>query len=324
MLENHFGMIEKRQEIVMTLPKIVRSFTRGHSVASLRIFTCVWLVFILQVLSCTEDETNTSSLVLTPEKTVEKICDGTPDIRFFGAALIGGEVDPYTTLLWENGIHYILLDGNCKFYVYKQRNRRLYSGILSHEQAVDFVSTFRLNEWKQWVGNYCFVAVDAGGDYWNFMGETILVSSSNCTQDNHDEVEWLSEATRGQIEYLKGIGEVWSGDMRYVLYHEQHENPYELNEYNNAPLWPLSSIPSEIAHDEPNDFLKGEGEIATGDDSVVLHQLLESNLKGEIGVSIDNLDTFIGVRDDTGAFYKLYLRDANPYENKTGLLSCLP
>ena len=245
-----------------------------------------------------------------------EICDGRAGVRLAAVSGGGGLAPPGVDMLSENGWHYLLVSGQCEAWVLKEVAAPLRHLLLSREQARSLAREFRLGEWSS-------ITAAAGGcpdaPTVRFRFDKEEIAGGPCGLKTDHPIFIMSTALLMQVGNLYAAGVSTEADVRYLLGVEDPDAPRTGDAYRNAPLWPLSTPPDAVAvpTKELHSYRRGGSRHASNGEASLLRALRTSWLDGTIG---SKMSEFIPIVENDGARFRLYVRDASPWENASGLL----
>ncbi len=258
------------------------------------------------------------------------LCDGSDALRLIATrTLNGGMLAPGSGVAFENGTSFLLVRGDCRFWVYSGIFQPTRSGELTAAQRDRLIDALRLDRWADYMGDYTrgpafdypnqFVAfgvdaIDAPCSASKSGGRGCIRLSSGGT-DTTANVAWLEPSLRQQITQLEAEGTPVSGAIRYVLA-EQRSNGSSA--WSRPAMWPLGD-PATVALTEIDAmaYRAGESTLATGADAEALRSIWSRYLSGEVG---DRTMYEIIPVVSGSATYHLFVRDSLPLEDARGLL----
>jgi len=244
-----------------------------------------------------------------------EICDGSARVRLAALTGGGGLVHPGVYVLSENGWHYLLVSGQCEAWVLKEPTASLKHVMLSREQARSLARDFRVGEWSS-ITPASGGCSDAPTVRFRFDKDEVI--GAPCGLKPEHPVSAMDAAFRMQIETLHAAGSAAEWDVRYWLALEPTPPQSSDAYYRNAASWPLSSSPDAVAISfaEISRYQRGVGRHASAEEASLLRTLRTSWLDGAIGWRGSG---FIPIVGPDGARFQLYVRDASPWENASGL-----
>ncbi len=248
------------------------------------------------------------------------LCDGSQNVRF--AAQYGGTgtVKYGSQLLYENGLYFLAIDGQCRYWSQNSLFREVYTGVLTKEQANDVANRLRLSSWGLYVGHYQTGWCD--GPWARFRLDSEVISLGSACNGLHSS---------GGIQWLRD--EFMSINNEFVLSGSPAETPARFTlvaatdqliswpPYRNAPLWSLSAPIADLAltPEEATEYeylpVSERSHVFDADEARVLWEYAAMYRRGEIGVDYAQL---IPLRDADDNLYELFLRGTVPFEDENG------
>src|SRR6185312_12195818 len=95
------------------------------------------------------------------------LCDGSPGITFSALAVGGGQPQPGTQVMAENGYNFLIVEGDCHYWALQGMLAHVTTGRLSKDQARDVVEAFELDQWALNTGSTS--ASDAEGPTYHML-----------------------------------------------------------------------------------------------------------------------------------------------------------
>lgn len=247
------------------------------------------------------------------------LCDGSEGPRFQAQYGGSGQVLPGSQVLSENGHDFLVIDGQCHFWVQQEAFGDVRTGTLGDAEAARLVGDLRLEEWQGIAGRYQNSLCDGPWGLYRFDSYRVSVLPTCNGADSTKRVEWVRQAVRSAIESLHAAGTPAEGPVRYVLVSDPGEEfPPGSEAYRNAPLWPLETAAASLAISPmaANEYSAGQSRLSSGMDATRLRAIAVSYRGGEIGRTYYG---FIPIKDGEGRSYRFFVRDAIPLENDQGL-----
>ncbi|HEY8927176.1 MAG TPA: hypothetical protein VIU64_22490 [Polyangia bacterium] len=214
-------------------------------------------------------------------------------------------------MLGENGWEFLLVDGGCVGWVLPSSGQPLVRTVLSADDERQLATSLKLSTWSAIVppADGC---ADGPTNSFRF-GEQRLIGSG-CGSDAQSTWGQLNAAFSAQLERLASLGQLWGGDLHYLVLPEQNQT-----DPRPAVPWPLDTALSTVAlpEDQLFNYHPGMSQRATGDDATKLRAIrTTSNIPSSDGLTHD----FTRITDGSRTNYQLYIRDALPLEQENGLL----
>jgi len=265
-------------------------------------------VLLLALAAC-----SSSSSTPPPDgATAAGICDGSAAVRLAIQVSGGGPALPGNTMLSENGWRFLLVDGTCTVWVLKAFGDALVREALSADAEAQLATALKLSTWDR-IAPPTGSCPDAAGLSFRFDEQRL--SSSSCDFARDSPWGQLAAAADEQLDGFAAAGEVWAGDLRYLVL--QESTPTD----SRPPVaWPLDTAVEPLALDADQAFgYRAGGSLrATGDEAAKLRVIrtTAAAATATYGVPYD----FTRVMDARGGTYQLYIRDALPFEQDNGLV----
>jgi hypothetical protein len=246
------------------------------------------------------------------------LCDGTTSIRLAYVMGGGGQIEPASRVLSENGYRYLLVSGTCHYWVMEDVRADVREGDLSAEAAASLSTALRLGAWstaeKEARPPSCS---DGPSESLRFGDERVRVPPQCTSPTSAVPAAWLATILPATLDGLYGGGRPVSGNARFVLMKDSAGwSPLTAD---NAAQWPLATTAVTVARsrEQANAYEPGDADVASGDDAVML-KTLRRDLFAKSGFQYTG--GFIPVVDDDGLRYQLFVRDDIPVEDERGLL----
>ncbi|MCL2822832.1 MAG: hypothetical protein FWD57_02470 [Polyangiaceae bacterium] len=262
--------------------------------------------------------TSTDANSDVPPDPNRKLCSGnsgTTDIRFAAQTGSVGMASPGNQVLVENGYDFLAISDQCQYWVLTDKWADVRTGMLSPSQTGKLQEDLRIDNFPDYVGDYTIPLCD--GPWYRFrLGSEMVRIASTCFAANTSEsVMWLRDKVRDTEKSLHEDGTPIDGPVRFMLIVYPDWVGSNEFEFRNAPLWPLSTPPSEFAILEHETYDQA-GHWAVGDDADALRAIAVAFRNKEIGALAAG---YAPVLDSEGTQYGLFVRDTVPFENSEGL-----
>ena len=243
------------------------------------------------------------------------ICDGSADIRLAIRIAGGGPGSAGMTMLSENGFRLLLIDGACDAWILNGHNDPLRILSVSRAREQQLIAALRLGHWGEistFPGGGC---ADAPAIAYRFADERI--SGPVCGLANDHPLHTLNEAFAQQVQELYAAGTPVSGKVRYLLIEDNGEARLDAR---RPFIWQLN-IPADavpLSKEEATFYRGGNSQQATGTDAERLRGIRTTTANGTLpnGTTLD----FTTIAGPDNTLYLLYIRDALPFEDDSGLL----
>lgn len=254
-----------------------------------------------------------------------ELCDGSEALRLVAVRTAGGMPDPGSGVLYENGSAFLLVRGDCRYWVYAGRYSQTRTGQLTLAQRQRLARALRLDRFADYAGDYArgaafdvpeqYVAFGAGAVDAPCNASRTCIRLGSGPVDTSQKVDWLESSVQQEIVNLEREGTAVQGAIRYVLA-EQTWNGAEI--WAKAATWPLGD-PAMFAMSEADAraYVPGQSRLATGADAEALRALWVRFLAGDVGDRA--LSEIIPIASGSTR-YHLFVRDSLSLEDAGGLL----
>jgi hypothetical protein len=247
------------------------------------------------------------------------ICDGAAEVRLVFMMASGGADIIGMRVTRENGIQYLLIDGQCRYWALSDPILDVRTGTLSSEQATALANELRIWEWERLQGQYVHGYCD--GPNWFFrLGRSRIVIPSACgARDTAGPVQWLESAIAGQLGSIYASGSPFNGSVRFLLVRTPDEVPWGDLIMDRAANWPLAEDPASVAlsYAEAAAYQVGTSR-SLGPPDAELLRTLRRNFVASAGVPYTG--GYVPVLGPLSQRYELFVRDSIPLEDSQGLL----
>jgi hypothetical protein len=226
---------------------------------------------------------------------------------------------PGSQVLSENGYDFLVVNGQCHFWVQTKAFGDVRTGTLEFSQSAKLSEALKLDTWSGLEGTYQSSLCDGPWMLYRFAAHRMSVQPYCNGPNTAERIAWLREQTRSEIERLHAQGTPVDGPVRYVLVIDEGMFPAGSDAYRNAPLWPLATPAASLAITvmEANHYSAGESHLVpAGPDAQSLRSIAADFRAGSIG---REYYLFIPIRDAEGRYYQFFVRDSIPIENEQGL-----
>jgi hypothetical protein len=247
------------------------------------------------------------------------ICNGDPSVRLafrFGG---GGQVLPGSQVMSENGFQFLLVEGTCRAWFLEDPASDVRTAQLSAVAAQALAADMHLVDWEGLRGEYVRNLCDGPGSLLRFGATRIAIISVCGGPDRADAVTWLEDAARRSLSAAYATAEPVDGSVRFVLVVEPSDVIWPPHITAAAQPWPLAVAPETLALsiDAAHGYQPGSSRALAPPDAERLRELRRRFFAGGGGPLTGG---FIPVLGTAGARYQLFVRDAIPLEDATGLL----
>lgn len=268
------------------------------------------------------------------------LCDGDPGITFAGRMLPTGLTAPGGGVMTENGFRFLLVEGTCRYWVQRGKLERVVTGSLTKPNLEMLRNALDLDNWQALAGDYpigfpgapdiAYILGRGGlqtpcgsGGATGGRGGCVHVGGSSAT--GSADLRSLHMGFAEALEHLYTAGEAVQGDIRYLLVRGKGILPDQV--YSAPSGWPLGD-PEDFAIDEAEinqtGYMPGTGRLATGEAATQLRQVWQRFIDFEVSGRFEGQPPsgseaipieVMGVR------YQLFVRDAVPLEEASGLIA---
>lgn len=227
------------------------------------------------------------------------------DIAFFGARIGGGPVERGEELHDRNG-RYLVLTAACHVYC-ASAGGVVHDAQVTEQTAQELVLSFELSRTDEQTGP-CPSSTAATTDAFGVSGQR-WSSSCSTSAASTQLARLLNSCAVGRAP--------WTGDMRYVAIEEEPNESLDVT-YRQALRWPLASDVRGIAVPRGGDYdPRTAWQLARGEEALTLRGLRQRLDAGEFGH--DGI-RFTPIEEPDGRRYQLWMGDAIPLEDESGLL----
>jgi hypothetical protein len=234
-----------------------------------------------------------------------RLCDGTSGLRLRMSIEGGGQSSPGPAMLAEHGFQFLMVDGSCHAWVLDRTNNATGELVLDAEQERALTAKLRLDQWST-------LGVPAGGgcpdaptavfilvDQRRLSGPTCGVTSGTAWAE-------LVDAFRAVVTTLRTAATPLRGDVRYLV---TEQTAGSAGDARQPVPWPLAVPIENVAVNDIGPYAPGTSVRATGEDAAALRAI--RTIGGGSAPSFDYTPTVAATR----LRYRLYIRDALPFEN---------
>jgi hypothetical protein len=241
------------------------------------------------------------------------LCNGEPSVRLAFQTVGGGQTLPGSRVVIENGFRYLVVTGDCRYWVMKDDELDVHEGTLTPQEAAGVETALRLSEWSSLNAMYARCGADVPSDLLRF--DETRVAISGCI--GGEAPKWLVAGLEMSLEKLYAAGTSVEGPTRFLLITEASIWPALLEA--RAALWPLADDPMTLArtYEEASRYTPGTSQVASSADAGALRKLRRDFFASGGGQYSGG---FIPVLGPDGARYQLFARDSIPLEDAQGLL----
>jgi hypothetical protein len=244
------------------------------------------------------------------------LCDGDPLVRLAYQVMGGGQTLPGSQVTSENGFSYLLVTGQCHFWVMNSADADVHEGQLADSEAFSLSNTLRLGDWSGLDAAYGTCALDVPSRLLRFRDTRVTISGS-CGGTLAAPPAWLSDGIAGSVQDLYAKGTPVAGPVRFLLMTEQ--GTWSSQVEKRAAAWPLADDPASLAltYEAASRYVAGSSQMVSATDAEELRELRRVFFESGGGPFSGG---FIPVVGSDGARYELFARDAIPLEDEQGLL----
>lgn len=243
--------------------------------------------------------------------------DSSDGIRLLYRNIGGGLVQPGSQVLSENGFNFLVVDGQCHYWVRDDVNSEIREGVLSAANAQRVSQTLRLAEWQSLAGSYVDNLCDGPKREYRLSGTRIDVWSDCGGAETSGPVDWILDVANAEVARLYESSSAVKGAMRFVLV-SGPENwlPWWVE---NAFRWQTATDLSAIAltFDEASRYEAGASVLASSEGAEMLRAARRSFLAKN---GFQMTGGFLPVIDAANNRFELYARDVIPLEDAKGIL----
>ena len=257
---------------------------------------------------------------------VQHLCDGTTasELRVQEGEGGGNRVQPGAQVLYQNGFDFLVIDGECHFWVQTKIWDFVHIGTFEHADLPVLEERLGLAGWPPLAGTYSTGECDQPTRVYRLGGSTIL-AYGGCGHDTFGPARVVQEAVQRSLQFIRDKGTPSDGPLRFVLVrYEAPWLPTDL-EFRNAPIWPLAASASELSISErqASVFRPADTHVVVGGEAASLRELWTRFRAGQIGYwdQIADSGELVPVKDADGKLYALFLRDVIPLEDPQGAWS---
>lgn len=276
----------------------------------------------------TSGETSGESSGETAAPPVE-LCDGSSALRFAMYLPTSVErVEPVSYTLWENGARFLFVFGDCGYWVSGPNNPtrvdRYRAGQLTPADVEGLTASFFFGQWSaRSLTGYWLPSPD---DFdlpttVFFDGQELVVCQGGCgALGVREEVHAMRDAEQGWIDALWSAGAPSDGALRVLAVRIAEGDPT----FDAVPtaLWPLGSSLAALAFEDPEAVPMEPGQSARVDaeQAPPLIAIWEEYLSGAHGELWRSHGSIPFTEQEGGPRYRVFLRDALPFEDAQGLV----
>ena len=228
---------------------------------------------------------------------------------------VGGSLPPGSQVMHENGIPFLIVDEQCRFWVHKQTLGDVRSGTLNTHMLRSLWEHLQLAHWSEYAGQYG--SQHDQGTWWRFQydGSLVGISVNGLSTEDAKRIAWLLDGIRASVGLLHEHGDPVGGSVRFVLVDDSEAGGVTTH-YEDAAYWPLPEPAASWAVSVGEANLNAAARRVDGADADSLRQTVDryrNAYRTLPGIG------FVPVKDDVGGYYQLYLRDMLPFEDDQGL-----
>jgi hypothetical protein len=262
-----------------------------------------------------DDETTDTTETETGEPTLERICDGSQDLRLTWLLSVSGVVR--TSFQFEVGFYYFYVRGDCRYFVVPYRNDdgtwiETHTGVLDEDQETALVELLHYGDWDDLYGLY----PEPGSSDAPLMmvhdgaSEDAIGCIGDCP-DAPEPVLAMRSEYKAQLEHWWTIGQPMTGPMRVIAARRLDGDPIP----QNPVPWTVDLDLSSLAI--PFDDMICPGKSVLVDDPATVAALRQFRLEHAEGLQ-EFGDFWVEV--EPGVYFEIYMRDALPFEREDGLI----
>jgi hypothetical protein len=252
----------------------------------------------------------------SPTPTPTPVCDGSDELVLRVQSIVSAEaLEPGEPVLYDNGAGYLFVNGACEYYVeWTGRFGDVRSGVLSPDQELALLEGLGAAQVAASPGRYEGDVSD-GSTFRVQVGADVVTCTSGCA--GGDVPDWLSSARAFASEHLSQLADNSdTPDLSQRVVVVQHTaGPLD-------PLfqWPAPDLdPATIAVDEssPAATSFGDGVLVDGASGAALRDLRRTLA----ALPYPPTAAYVWhTRDAQPPEYRVYIRDAIPWEDARGLV----
>lgn len=249
----------------------------------------------------------------------EPICNGEPSVRLAFRMAGEGQILPGSRVMSENGSQFLLVEGSCRAWFLEDPASDVRTAQLSAVAAQALAADMHLVDWEGLRGEYVRNLCDGNSSLLRFGATRIVISSVCGGLDSAAAVTWLEDAARRSLSAAYATAEPVAGTVRFVLVAEPPDVIWPPLVAAAAAPWPLAVAPETLAlsSDAAQRYQPGSSRALAPPDAERVRELRRRFFAGGGGPLSGG---FIPVLGTAGARYRLFVRDAIPLEDTTGLL----
>jgi hypothetical protein len=247
------------------------------------------------------------------------ICNGEPSVRLAFRRGGAGQTLPGSQVMSENGSQFLLVEGSCRAWFLEDPASDVRTVQLSDVAAQALAADMHLVDWEALRGEYVRNLCDGPGSLLRFGATRIVITSACGVPDRAAAVTWLEDAARRSLSAAYATAEPVGGSVRFVLVAEPPDVIWPPLVAAAAAPWPLAVAPETLAlsSDAAQRYQPGSSRALAPPDAERVRELRRRFFAAGGGPLSGG---FIPVLGTAGARYQLFVRDAIPLEDTTGLL----
>lgn len=265
--------------------------------------------------ACGGDTTTADGGETGDEPTLERICDGSQDLRLAWFLSFGGGI-VRTEFQYEVGFYYLYVRGDCRYWVLPYRDGdptwiETHTGVLDEAQETELVELLHYGDWDDLLGVWpepgsFDAAIQRVHDGHSESGIGCVGECPDAPQVVQD----IRAAHSSQLQHWWALGEPSTGPMRVLAV----AIPAGENTVPPVP-WTVDLDLAPLAVDYEQSFCRGMSKLV--DDPTTVAALRE--FRAQHADALEDFTDFY-VEVEPGVMYELYLRDALPFEDEHGLI----
>jgi hypothetical protein len=250
-----------------------------------------------------------------------EVCTGVEQLQMGALTLPPpSRAPPGMQVMWENGSRFVYVDGTCRYWALPPLPRwaEVRTGVLTPLEEQALISRLRYESWSGWAGELHPGSGLLDADV-VILSEgmrppaTVLCFGGCIGAPVPPELQGVAGGLADLAAELWSAGVPVSGDVWFVLVREEvSELPVQYWD------WPLAADASGLAIGEleASELAWGHGHRASAADADALRALRAEFASSPVAELVPHLP----IKDARGDRYKLFLRDAMPYEDEAGLI----
>jgi hypothetical protein len=251
-----------------------------------------------------------------PVDASRKLCDGSPSLRLAVQGMAGDLLPNGEAVWFENGAHFLFVDGTCRYWVQLHPAQGLRVGQLDREQEEVLTRSLLYRSWAALAGTWPGPAgtYDAGS-YVFWDAQYTVTCDSTCNTPQTPKA--LRELVVGgyvdsMLQSLWQQGEkLQEGSMRLVVVPGvvSYQDPFD---------WPLAQSVESFASEPSAQVEYGESRLVV--DAADVLELRELRAHYDASPAPQSTSGKIPLLGAGGVIYGLFLRDTLPFEDGKGLV----